>query len=53
MDKMKEYMKALQEGKGYGWIDQNGFDMNKGDSSRTLQNRDNPFILVISTLRRK
>ena len=27
--------------------------MNKGDSRRTLQNRDNPFILFISTLRRK
>ena len=27
--------------------------MNKGDSRRTLQNRDNPFILSISTLRRK
>lgn len=30
-----------------------GFDMNKGDSRRTLQNRDNPFVLFISTLRRK
>ena len=28
---MKEYMKALQEGKGYGWICENGFYMNKGD----------------------
>ena len=30
-----------------------GFDMNKGDSRRIHHNRDNPFILSISILRRK
>ena len=44
MDKMKEYMKALQEGKGYGWIDQNGFDMNKGDLIGILKE----FTYVVS-----
>ena len=37
---MKEYIQALRVGKGYEWINQHGFDLNKDDLIKIIKELD-------------
>lgn len=40
MDKMHEYIEALRNGKGYDWIGNHGYDLNKDDLIRIIKEFD-------------
>lgn len=40
MDKMKEFIRALREGKSYDWIANHGWELNKDELIRIIKEYD-------------